>query len=430
MIFRESETVELKEVVVDDIKKEVIAFANCRGGKIYVGVDDEGEIIGVDDEDAAIQQISNMIRDNIKPDVTMFVHYKTLDVIGSKIIEIDVQMGTNRPYYIAKKGLRPEGVYVRQGNSAVPATDTAIRQMIKETDGESFEEMRSLNQELTFKATSDEFLSRHILFEQPQKQTLKLLTSDGVYTNLALLLSEQCVHTIKVAVFQGTDQSAFKDRREFAGSLIQQMNEVYTYVDFHNQTKSTFDKLYRVDTRDYPEIALREALLNLLVHRDYSFRSSSFISIFTDRIEFISVGGLLPGIALNDVLLGMSICRNPNLANVFYRLQLIEAYGTGIQKIMNAYKGCKKTPRIETSDNAFKIILPNSNYLQIEKENSEEHVILDYLKQNEIITRSEVEKMLEVGTTTAYRILKRMTENGILTQYGKGKNTKYKKLPC
>ena len=430
MIFRESETVELKEVVVDDIKKEVIAFANCRGGKIYVGVDDEGEIIGVEDEDAAIQQISNMIRDNIKPDVTMFVHYKTLDVIGSKIIEIDVQMGTNRPYYIAKKGLRPEGVYVRQGNSAVPATDTAIRQMIKETDGESFEEMRSLNQELTFKATSDEFLSRHILFEQPQKQTLKLLTSDGVYTNLGLLLSEQCVHTIKVAVFQGTDQSAFKDRREFAGSLIQQMNEVYTYVDFHNQTKSTFDKLYRVDTRDYPEIALREALLNLLVHRDYSFRSSSFISIFTDRIEFISVGGLLPGIALNDVLLGMSICRNPNLANVFYRLQLIEAYGTGIQKIMNAYKGCKKTPRIETSDNAFKIILPNSNYLQIEKENSEEHVILDYLKQNEIITRSEVEKMLEVGTTTAYRILKRMTENGILTQYGKGKNTKYKKLPC
>lgn len=430
MIFRESETVELKEVVVDDIKKEVIAFANCRGGKIYVGVDDEGEIIGVEDEDAAIQQISNMIRDNIKPDVTMFVHYKTLDVIGSKIIEIDVQMGTNRPYYIAKKGLRPEGVYVRQGNSAVPATDTAIRQMIKETDGESFEEMRSLNQELTFKATSDEFLSRHILFEQPQKQTLKLLTSDGVYTNLGLLLSEQCVHTIKVAVFQGTDQSAFKDRREFAGSLIQQMNEVYTYVDFHNHTKSTFDKLYRVDTRDYPEIALREALLNLLVHRDYSFRSSSFISIFTDRIEFISVGGLLPGIALNDVLLGMSICRNPNLANVFYRLQLIEAYGTGIQKIMNAYKGCKKTPRIETSDNAFKIILPNSNYLQTEKENSEEHVILDYLKQNEIITRPEVEKMLEVGTTTAYRILKRMTENGILTQCGKGKNTKYKKLPC
>ena len=319
---------------------------------------------------------------------------------------------------------------MRQGNSAVPATDTAIRQMIKETDGESFEEMRSLNQELTFKATSDEFLSRHILFEQPQKQTLKLLTSDGVYTNLGLLLSEQCVHTIKVAVFQGTDQSAFKDRREFAGSLMQQMNEVYTYVDFHNQTKSTFDKLYRVDTRDYPEIALREALLNLLVHRDYSFRSSSFISIFTDRIEFISVGGLLPGIALNDVLLGMSICRNPNLANVFYRLQLTEAYGTGIQKIMNAYKGCKKTPRIETSDNAFKIILPNSNYLQIEKENSEEHVILDYLKQNEIITRPEVEKMLEVGTTTAYRILKRMTENGILTQYGKGKNTKYKKLPC
>lgn len=437
MTLFESETVELKAIVVEDIKKEVIAFANCGGGKLYVGIADNGEVVGVDKADDSLQQITNMIRDSIKPDITMFVHYEILNMDGKKVILVDIQQGTNRPYYLAKKGLRPEGIYVRQGTSSVPATDTAIRQMIKETDGDSFEEMRSLNQELTFHATQSEFSSRGILFEQPQKQTLKLLTRDGVYTNLGLLLSEQCVHTIKAAVFQGTDQSVFKDRREFSGSLMQQMNEVYAYIDFRNQTQATFDKLRRIDTRDYPETAVREALLNLLVHRDYSFRSSAFISIYADRIEFVSIGGLLPGLGINDILMGVSVCRNQNLADVFYRLELIEAYGTGIQKIMSAYKGNQRLPQIEVTDNAFKIILPNVNYaanaepgndknqaVNIPKE-SNEQMILNYLNDNITVTRADVEDMLQVSTATAYRILKQMSKDGALIQLGKGKNTKY-----
>lgn len=437
MTLFESETVELKAIVVEDIKKEVIAFANCGGGKLFVGIADNGEVVGVDKADDSLQQITNMIRDSIKPDITMFVHYEILNMDGKKVILVDIQQGTNRPYYLAKKGLRPEGIYVRQGTSSVPATDTAIRQMIKETDGDSFEEMRSLNQELTFHATQSEFSSRGILFEQPQKQTLKLLTRDGVYTNLGLLLSEQCVHTIKAAVFQGTDQSVFKDRREFSGSLMQQMNEVYAYIDFRNQTQATFDKLRRIDTRDYPETAVREALLNLLVHRDYSFRSGAFISIYADRIEFVSIGGLLPGLGINDILMGVSVCRNQNLADVFYRLELIEAYGTGIQKIMSAYKGNQRLPKIEVTDNAFKIILPNVNYaanaepgndknqaVNIPKE-SNEQMILNYLNDNITVTRADVEDMLQVSTATAYRILKQMSKDGALIQLGKGKNTKY-----
>lgn len=171
MTFRESETVELKEIVVEDTKKEVIAFANCGGGKLYVGVADNDEVASVDNADEITQQLSNMVRDAIKPDITMFVHYETIDVDGKKVAMVDIQRGTSRPYYLAKKGLRPEGVYVRQGTSSVPATDTAIRQMIKETDGDSFEEMRSLNQNLTFNATGKEFAARSVPFEQPQKQT-------------------------------------------------------------------------------------------------------------------------------------------------------------------------------------------------------------------------------------------------------------------
>ena len=289
------------------------------------------------------------------------MHYKTIEENGKDIVAVDIQRGTDRPYYLAKKGMRPEGVYVRQGYSSVPATDTAIRRMIKETDGDRFEAMRSLNQELTFEAAKKEFDLRNVEFGPQQMRTLKLVDQDNLYSNLGLLLSDQCVHTIKVAVFQGTDQTVFKDRREFSGSLLRQMNEVYDFIDFRNQTRATIEKLLRIDVRDYPEIAVREALLNLLVHRDYSFSASALISIYADRIEFVSIGGLMPGIDLEDIMVGISVCRNQDLANVFYRLHLIEAYGTGMGKIMKAYEGMVEKPVIETTKNAFKIILPNIN---------------------------------------------------------------------
>lgn len=219
MVFQESETVELKSIVVEDIKKEIVAFANCSGGKLYIGVQNDGTVTGLADADPAALLVSNMVRDAIKPNLTIFLHYETLEIESRKIVAVGVQRGTERPYYIAQKGLRPEGVYVRQGHSSVPATDTMIRQMIKETDGDRLEKMRSLEQELTFHAAEREFAARNIPFGATQMKTLKLLNPDKIYTNLALLLSDQCAHTVKAAVFQDTDQSVFKDRRGKARNI-------------------------------------------------------------------------------------------------------------------------------------------------------------------------------------------------------------------
>lgn len=438
MRFRETEIVELKSILMDDIKKEIIAFVNCDGGTVYVGVADDGKVLGVENADECALQISNMVRDAVKPDVTMFIHYETLECDGKAVVAVNIQRGTNRPYYLAKKGLRPEGVYVRQGYSSVPATDTAIRQMIKETDGDSFENMRSINQALTFEATKKEFEKRNVVFGQPQMQTLKIVSADGIYTNLGLLLSEQCLHTIKAAVFEGINQNVFKDRREFSGSLMQQLNDVYDYIDFHNQTHATFRKLLRIDTRDYPEVAVREALLNTLVHRDYSFRASTLISIYDDRIEFVSIGGLLPGLELDDLMMGVSVCRNPHLANVFYRLQLIEAYGTGMKKIMGAYANALVQPKIKTTNNAFKIILPNVNFTpkaaEVHKDfekaadlalDSNEEKVLKFLREHLMITRKETQTLLEVSQSTAGRILKAMVDSGRIKQIGGSRTTRY-----
>lgn len=441
MHYQENETVELKSIVVDDIKKEIIAFANSDGGTLYIGIRDDGEVVGLNDPDGTALQVSNMVRDSIKPDVTMFLHYKTIEEAGKKIIEINVQRGTDRPYYLAKKGMRPEGVYVRQGYSAVPATDTAIRRMIKETDGDRFETMRCLEQELTFEATEKEFQFRNVEFGPQQMRTLKLVDNDGLYSNLALLLSDQNPYTIKVAVFQGTTQMIFKDRREFGGSLMKQMNEVYEYIDFRNQTRATIEKLSRIDVRDYPVIAVREALLNLIVHRDYSFSASALISIYDDRIELVSIGGLMPGIDLEDVLAGLSVCRNQNLANVFYRLHLIEAYGTGLTKILEAYEGASEKPVISTTKNSFKITLLNVNAkyevktvpasienippVPASKADRNEQRILIYVREHGAITRPEAEELLGISASTASRLIKKMVWSGLLVQDGKARNSKY-----
>lgn len=237
----------------------------------------------------------------------------------------------------------------------------------------------------------------------------------------------------------------FQDRREFTGSLLRQMNEVYDFIDFRNQTRATINKLLRTDVRDYPETAVREALLNLLVHRDYSFSASALISIYTDRIEFVSVGGLLSGIELEDVLAGLSVCRNQSLADVFYQLRLIEAYGTGLKKMMAAYADEEEKPIIETTKNSFKVTLPNINAkyntdIRVtsrgevassfpvpdeEKGYDDERTIWELARSRGKITRSDVEKQLEVSASTASRILRRMVKNKILIQCGQARSTKY-----
>ncbi len=430
MKFKESETVELKLIVTDVIKKEIVAFANSEGGTIYIGVSDDGEVVGIEDSDKSGLQVSNMVHDNIKPDLSMFVSYRTLNFDGKEVLSIDVERGTNRPYYLANKGLRPEGVYIRHGFSSIPASDSTIRNMIKETDGDVYEALRSINQDLTFNSCENEFKNRNIDFKE---QALKLVSNDGLYTNLGLLLSDQCPYTIKAAVFEDYDQSLFKDRNEFSGSLLKQLEDVYSFIDKYNNNRSTFDKLWRIDTRDYPEKALREALLNSIVHRDYSYSASTLISIYKDRLEIVSVGGLMPGYELKDIKNGLSDTRNPNLANIFYRLKLIEAYGTVIMKIYDTYElsGCE--PEIITTNNSFKIILPNINYKQNnnlyisspEMIYCDENILLKYLNDNQSITRKEVETLMGLSQSSAGRILKKMVDEGKLIQFGGSKNIKY-----
>ncbi|WP_302557441.1 RNA-binding domain-containing protein [Holdemania filiformis] len=432
----ESERIEYKSQMIDDIYKEVIAFANTNGGVIYIGIDDKGKLIGIDNVDETYTRLTNGIRDAIAPDVTLFVRYI---LQNNKVIQIEVGEGSYKPYYLKSKGMKPNGVYVRQGASSVQASPDQIRRMIKDSDGDVFEEMRTATQELSFEEAERAFKRYKVDFSEEKYIALGLRNiHDDQYTNLAMILSDQCQHTTKIAVFGDEANITFKDAKEFGGSIFKQLDDSYAYLMLCNRTAATFKGLERVELSDYPEDALREALLNALVHRDYSYSGSIIINVNDSCIEFISLGGLLPGLSADDIRSGISQPRNRKLAEIFHRLRLIESYGTGIRKIYALYKDCALQPRIEITTNTFKLVLPNMNVSGAVSESMPEttekvpgvitpqmKTVIDYLAEYGEMTDEDLQELLNIKKTRAYLLARQMNENGLIDIIGRGAAKKY-----
>ena len=425
----ETENIEFKSQFTEDIYKEVIAFANTDGGIVYVGIDNNGNAVGLTDVDQEYTRITNGIRDAIMPDVTMFVRFTIQE---NKVVRITVSEGSNKPYYLKGKGLKPSGVYVRQGTSSVPASPEQIRQMIKESDGDTFEEMRSMEQALTFEAAQRAFKLYGVEWGAEKYRSLGITQKkDGIYTNLALLLSDQCAHTTKIAVFSDDARTVFRDSKEFTGSIFKQFEDAVNYLALCNKTSSVIKGVIRTDKQDYPEEAIREALLNAIVHRDYSFSGSIIINVTDHKMEFISLGGLLPGLSPDDIRSGISQPRNKNLAEVFHRLRLIESYGTGIRRIFNLYADCPEQPQIEVTPNTFKIVLPNMNAVaaaapkQASPVTAQMQKVLDYISEHGHITDEEVQSLLEIKKTRAFELMKQMRNMELINVVGRGSGKHY-----
>lgn len=432
MEFAESQSIELKLEYTEEIKRTVIAFVNGEGGVIYIGVADSGEVAGVQDADEVCQKITSSCRNSIKPDITMFLKVNIVEIDGKNIVKVEVGRGTDAPYYLAEKGMKPAGVFIRVGTSTVQASEVHIRNMIKLTDKGSFIELRSIEQSLTFDIAEKVFADAGIAFGEAQKVTLGLVDTDGQYTNLGLLLSDQCEHTIKLAVFEGTTKAVFRDRKEFSGSLFKQLADVTEYINLVNKVHATFKGLQRIDSYDYPPVAIREALLNAVVHRDYSLSGSTFINIYDDKIEFLSLGGLVYGLNIQAIKQGYSMSRNAKLANIFYKLRLVEAYGTGIPRIMEIYKNYVIKPQIDVTDNSFRICFPNSNYgrnneeIKIKAVSPDiEKAVIEFIAKSGAATRKEIAESLSLKSTNAYNILKVLVDQGKIAAKKRGKTIVY-----
>lgn len=258
-----------------------------------------------------------------------------------------------------------------------------------------------------------------------------------MYTNLAWILSDNCCHTTKIAVFDDDDNTSFKDRKEFTGSIFQQLEDAYTYLTLCNKISAEIIGLERIEHPDYPQAAIREALLNALIHRDYSFSGSIIINVNHNSMEFISIGGLLSGLSAEDIRSGISQPRNRKLAEIFHRLKLIESFGTGIRRIYHLYKDCIIQPKIEVTANTFKLILPNINEAGtyppaavVTPKTSPDITpqmkhILDYLSEYGEMADEDLQELLGIKRTRAYILSKQMQEAGLIQIIGRGSTKRY-----
>ena len=420
----ENENIEFKEMYTENIYKEIVAFLNSCSGTIYIGYDDNGNLIGLENAKKIEEKIANGISQKIVPDCSIFVSINNNVLNGKEFIVVNVNKGIN-VYSLKDKGVL-KGTYIRNGSCSVPATEETVKQMIIKNSNLSFETSISKVQQLTFlyiKKAFDE-INVDIMNENIMKN-LFLLDKNNHYTNLALLLSDQNPYTVKIASYTSMEKTNFLDRKEFQGSLLEIYDKVVDYLKLNSATYGLIDGTIRKDIDEYPEFILREITLNSLIHRDYSTVTSNIINIYkNDGIEFISYGSLYGNITIDDILAGLSATRNPHLQSVFMRIKRVEAIGSGLRRVNSYYKSKDLNFSVNALPSSFIVWLPKIT-MKLKLDTNDEQLIVDYIKDHGEITRKNAEQLIGKEKTTTAGILNSMVEKNILVKEGNGPSTKY-----
>ncbi|OGO84771.1 MAG: hypothetical protein A2Y24_04685 [Clostridiales bacterium GWE2_32_10] len=274
----ETQHIELKREIPTDLASEIIAFANTDGGKIYIGVEDDGTVVGVSDPDDVSQRISNILSYAIEKDLKGYVSIENEIIDGKNVIVIHIARGVDRPYYIKSAGLMPKGVYVRVGTTKKQASDELIKRMIHESMDMSYEGKVSPEQEMTFKYIEKKFAEMEKEF---RPNALNFKNDDGKYNFAAFLFSDQNTYDIKCATYEGLNKIVFRDREICDGSLVECLDKALIYAKYHNMTRGVItSNPARIDQKDYPGDSIREALINGIIHKDYYINGSTRLEFF------------------------------------------------------------------------------------------------------------------------------------------------------
>ena len=414
--MRETRTMEFKETITNTFLKTVSAFSNYDGGVILFGVDDEGNSKGLSDVKQSCLDIENKINDSISPQPD----YKLETQNNDKIIKLTVQSGAQKPYLYRSKA------YKRNDTATIEVDTQEFSRLVLEGKNIRFEELPCKDQNLTFQILQRK-LKEHIqieTFSQDTLKTLNLYDNANGYNNAAGLLADQNHFPGIDMVRFGENISIIQKRVTFENRSILEVYEkaieifrdYYQYEEIKGADRKKIEKI--------PEAAFREAIANGLIHRIWDVESQIRVLMFEDRIEVVSPGGLPAGITKDEYLSGkLSVLRNRNLANVFYRLGFVEIFGTGITRIKQLYAESLIKPDFEVSENAIEIVLPifekNADLTE------DEIVIYKLLSKTMLKPISEVAPYVPFGKSKTIKLLKEMCQKGVIAVEGKGKGTKY-----
>lgn len=433
----ETNRIENKERLNEDFEQEVIAFLNYKeGGIIYVGVRKDGKIVGVDNLDQIQLQIKDRIKNNIQPSTLGLFDVIVEKIENQEVIKVVISSGTEKPYYLRKKGRTPEGCYLRVGSSKERMTFEMIDNMYAKRVKNTLKEIQSPRQELTFNQLKIYYEGQGLQLNENFLKNLDLLTSEGKYNYNAFLLADENNISIKVVKYLGTDKMDLVKNQEYGyRCIITATQRVLDRLEAENTIYAKIEYKGRKEVEMIDKKALKEAVINAIVHNDYSYGNSPIIELYSDRIEITSAGGLPQELSKTDFFRGVTAPRNKELIRVFKDVDLIENIGSGILRILKAYnKNC-----FIFMDNFLRVSFnyrenPFEYDQKINQENDQRELsniqnkIISLINQNSKITQKEMAKILEVSREKIKYNIAILKDMNIIDREGSNKIGKWKIL--
>lgn len=422
METKEQYNLEIKVEVSKTFLKTVSAYANYNDGVIIFGVDDNGNVVGIENAKDESLRIEHMINDSITPIPNYKIEVK--EVENNTIILLDVKKGKDTPYYYQGKA------YKRADTSTIEADRFELRRLAIEGVNMDYEERKASFQDLSFN-TLEIWLKEKAGIEKINLdilRTLNLYNKEGYFNIAGELLADTNDITFSGidVVKYGKDINKILYRDTISNkSLLTQFSSAIEIFEQYYQYEE-IDGYNRIKKELVPKEAFRESLANAIVHRVWDINSYIQIAMYEDRIEINSPGGLPTGISKEEYLYGnISVLRNPIIAGVFYRLNIIEKFGTGITRINEEYSHSISKPDFDISENRIRIALPVT---EINKLNLSEDEILvyDILKDEVELSRSEIDLKTGYEKSKTLRIINNLIEKNIVAKIGGGVAVTYR----
>lgn len=414
--MKESRNLELKETIQSNtFLKTVSAFANYGTGRIIFGINDEGMVKGIKNAIDDCLSIENKMNDNMNP-----VPVYDLNINDDSTITLTVYESDFKPYLYKGKA------YKRHDTSTMEVDRLELNRLILEGSHQSYEELVSQKKDLTFDCLEKALKNKLTIRELSEDilKTLDLYTKNHQYNNAAALLADQNDYKGVDMIRFGQDINEIMDRvtLEKKSILLLLEESVEMYKKYYQYEK--IDGTSRKIVTRIPENAFREAIANAIIHRFWDIDVFIMVSMFDDRIEIRSPGGLPSEMSESEYLDGqISMLRNPIIGNVFYRLRYIEMFGTGIKRINNSYNNSLTKPQYKVYENSITIILPT--VLDMTNLTSEEQQIIQLFYGNLKLSRSEIEKQSPYNKAKLIRLLNSLSDKNIIYKSGKGRAVKY-----
>lgn len=428
---------EFKEVLNEKLEKEVVSFLTATGGNIYIGVNNNGEVVGIDDDVDKLQlTIKDRIKNNILPSTLGLFDIDIKTFNDKKYIHITIASGNEKPYYLRKKGMTPDGCFIRVGSSCESLTEKQIEELYSKRTKTSLTNIISPKQNLTFSQLKIYYEEKGYNINDNFLKQLDLIMEDGKYNYLAYLLSDTNNISIKVATYSGNDAYDLIENEEYGYCcLIKAAKNVINKFEQINKTYTKITSEDRKEIKMFDNIAIKEAILNSFVHTLWEREYPPKFEIFNDHIAISSTGGLPINVSKEDFLRGFSAPTHPELMRIFKDLDLVEQLGTGIIRILKSYD----KDVYEFSDNFIRVnfkfndnnLLPqtprdlNSNQDSL---NETQKKIIKLIQENNKITQIEISNQLGINKATVTRNLKVLKSKNLIRRTGSNKTGQWEIL--